>query len=53
MNSVDAELWQRIQSFSIDGSKPVHFPFVTRLARENGWSHSQAKRAVVEYKRFV
>ncbi len=53
MKSIHAELWQRIQSFSFDGSGPVHFSFARRLARENGWSISQSQRAIFEYKRFV
>jgi uncharacterized protein (TIGR04222 family) len=52
MDLMQAELWQRIDGFSIDDEGAI-FRFTDRLARENGWSRSFAKRVVREYKRFV
>ncbi|RYD57524.1 MAG: hypothetical protein EOP83_21060 [Verrucomicrobiaceae bacterium] len=46
------ELLLRLESFEID-EPGVSFPFSARLARENGWSLSYARRVVEEYKRFV
>jgi hypothetical protein len=46
------ELLLRLESFEID-EPGVAFPFSVRLARENGWSRSFARRVVDEYKRFV
>lgn len=46
------ELLLRLESFEID--KPgVAFPFITRLARENGWSRGYARRVIGEYRRFL
>jgi uncharacterized protein (TIGR04222 family) len=53
MTSEQADLWQRILDFSIDGPELGALTFARRLARENGWSDSQAERAILEYKRFV
>jgi uncharacterized protein (TIGR04222 family) len=52
MDRMQAELWQRIDEFSID-EEGASFQFTDRLARENGWSRSFAQRVVGEYKRFV
>ena len=46
------ELYRKILEFDIDG-KPVDFPFVRRLARENGWRIAYARQVVIEYKRFL
>lgn len=46
------ELLLRLESFEID-LQGVAFPFSARLARENGWSRSFARRVMDEYKRFV
>ena len=49
---LDEELWEKIASFELDeaGSQ---FPFTSRLAREQGWTHVFAGRVVMEYKRFI
>lgn len=46
------DLYQAIQSFDIDGG-PVPYPFVKKLAKENGWSASRAQQVLAEYRRFV
>jgi hypothetical protein len=46
------ELLVRLESFELD-EPAAAFPFSARLARENGWSRSFARRVVAEYKRFV
>lgn len=48
----NAELWNRIEAFELDDPHAT-FRFTTRLAHENGWSSSFAKRATSEYKKFV
>ncbi|MEZ5324080.1 MAG: hypothetical protein R3F19_03350 [Verrucomicrobiales bacterium] len=48
----DPVLWQRLQEFPFDESG-VALPFSSRLARENGWSHSFARQVVEEYRRFL
>lgn len=45
-------LWQALRDFQID-EKDAHLTFATRLARENNWTRSFARRVVEEYKRFV
>jgi len=52
MSPDGAELLAKLMAFDIDGAD-VPQPFAVRLARENGWSVAFARRAVVEYKRFV
>lgn len=52
MSPAGAELLAKLMAFDIDGAD-VPQPFAVRLARENGWSVAFARRAVVEYKRFV
>ena len=47
-----AGIYERIQAFRFDEGNPT-FPFVSRLARENGWTHSYAARTISEYRRFV
>lgn len=47
-----AALWDAIRTFDIDG-EPRALTFEARLARENGWSAAFARRAVLEYRRFV
>lgn len=49
---VDEALWARIAAFSFDPPR-VAYPFVQRLADENGWSPGFAEGAVQEYRRFV
>jgi uncharacterized protein (TIGR04222 family) len=46
-------LWERIDSFDIDGDPAPALRFADRLAKENSWSRPFADRAVREYKRFV
>jgi hypothetical protein len=45
-------LWKRIRDFSLDDPQ-ASLPFSARLARENGWSRSFARRVLEEYKRFL
>jgi hypothetical protein len=52
MNDDESALWERIRRFEID-DPATRFPFTARLARENGWPLSYARRVVAEYKRFV
>ncbi len=52
MNEQQTDLYRRIEEFSLD-QPGAAFPFVTRLARENGWSQDYANRVVGEYKRFA
>ncbi len=48
----EANLWSRLESFQLD--VPTHgLVFSERLARENAWSPSYARRAIAEYKRFL
>lgn len=44
--------WARIQRHAI-GGEDVESVFAARLAREQGWSESQAADAIEEYRRFV
>lgn len=45
-------LWSQLESFQLD--IPTHgLVFSERLARENAWSPNYARRAIVEYKRFL
>jgi uncharacterized protein (TIGR04222 family) len=46
-------LWERIDSFDIDGDPAPALRFTDRLARENSWTEPFARRALREYKRFV
>lgn len=52
MNTVQTELHERIQAFSLDKSE-VQLSFSKRLARENGWSLRYAQQAIEEYKKFA
>jgi hypothetical protein len=52
MNSQQAELYQRIQRFSLDRSD-AHLPFSKRLARDNGWTVEYSQRVIDEYKKFA
>jgi hypothetical protein len=45
-------LLDRILTYSFDDGD-VAFPFADRLARENCWSRSYAKRVIAEYRRFM
>ena len=48
----DPVLWQTLNAYDLDAADAA-FPFSRRLARDNGWSHAYAKRAIAEYKRFI
>lgn len=48
----DPVLWQTLNAYNLDAADAA-FPFSRRLARDNGWSHAYAKRAIAEYKRFL
>ena len=52
MNSEELQLWERISQFPIDKTD-VKLSFLQRLARENGFSESFAKKIVEEYKKFL
>ncbi|MEZ6153112.1 MAG: TIGR04222 domain-containing membrane protein [Pirellulaceae bacterium] len=46
------DLWTQLELFQLD--VPTHgLVFSERLARENAWSPSYTRRAIVEYKRFL
>jgi hypothetical protein len=45
-------LWEKIEKFEID-EPGADFKFSARLARENGWTHTYAKRVIQEYKKFI
>ena len=52
MNFWQAELYQRIERFSLD--QPDHqLSFSQRLARDNGWSLRYTDKVIEEYKKFV
>ena len=53
MTPAQADLWQRVRDFPIDGPERPSLPFAARLARENGWPPAYAERVVAEYKRFA
>lgn len=52
MTTEDRLRWTRIEEFQID-DPAVAFSFTARLARENGWTDTYAKRVVKEYKKFI
>ena len=52
LNCEQHRLWERIQRFRFDEDEAA-FPFVSRLARDNGWSDGYAIRTVSEYRKFV
>jgi uncharacterized protein (TIGR04222 family) len=52
MNVQQAELYQRIQAFSLD-DPDIGLPFSKRLARDNGWSTKYTQRVIEEYKKFA
>jgi uncharacterized protein (TIGR04222 family) len=52
MNTVQAELYQRLQNFELDD--PSHeFGFTRHLIKGQGWSLAYAQQAIAEYKKFV
>ncbi len=52
MNIQQAELYQRIQAFSLD-EPDAGLTFSKRLARDNGWTVKYTQRVIDEYKKFV
>ena len=52
MNPEHAALLQRLNAFNFDAPDAT-FPFSSRLAKENQWSPSYARRVIAEYKRFT
>lgn len=48
----DAKLWRRLEQFSLDVPENG-LTFTQRLARDNAWSLSYARRACDEYKKFI
>jgi hypothetical protein len=52
MNSLEQQLWQKINDFQLD-KEGVSLSFSKRLARENGFSEQFAKEIVQEYKKFI
>ena len=52
MDDTEQQLYARIQHFSFDAGDE-RLTFARRLARENGWSHEFAQRAIDEYRRFM
>ena len=54
-NEEKIELWKRINEFSFEDDKKnvIEFSFLQRLAKENNWRISKAKRAIEEYRKFL
>jgi hypothetical protein len=52
MTPEQAQLWQKLRYFEIDDTRAA-LPFSVRLARDNGWTHDFALRAIDEYKKFL
>jgi hypothetical protein len=52
MNAEQLGLYERIKAFRFDEGEAA-FPFVSRLAWDNGWSSAYAARVIKEYRRFV
>jgi uncharacterized protein (TIGR04222 family) len=52
MNVQQAEVYQRIQAFSLD-NPDSDLSFSKRLARDNGWSAKYTQRVIDEYKKFA
>lgn len=48
----DPDLRAKLEAFELDEAD-ASFPFTSRLAREQGWTHAEAARSIREYKRFV
>lgn len=51
-NNAAAELWKRLEQFSLDDAT-ASFSFTSRLAKENNWRLAYADRVATEYKRFM
>jgi hypothetical protein len=52
MNIDQAELYERIQAFSLD-NPDAQLSFSNRLARDNGWSLEYTRQAIEEYQKFA
>lgn len=52
MQDLHRQLWQRLEAFELD-APGASFPFTSRLASEQGWTHAEAGRVIFEYKRFL
>ena len=52
MNVQQAELYQRIQAFSLD-DPDANLAFSKRLARDNAWNAQYTQRVIEEYKKFT
>ena len=52
MSTEQAELYERIQAFSLD-KQNAQLSFSKRLARDNGWSIQYAQQVIEEYKKFA
>ena len=52
MNGEHNELYLRIEEDNLD-DPTAPYPFTARLAAENGWSVSYARRVAEEYKKFA
>ena len=48
----EKELWNRISEFELD-YKEAKFNFSQRLARDNNWTISYARRVIEEYKKYI
>ncbi|MCY0969050.1 glycine-rich domain-containing protein [Chryseobacterium wangxinyae] len=48
----DENLWNRIQSFSLDQPN-ITFPFSKKLAKEENWTEEFTTKAIQEYKKFI
>lgn len=52
MTVAQRELWERISRYEFDAPQTA-YPFIERLAQENGWSLGFALRVEEEYRRFA
>src|SRR5262245_16120996 len=52
MDASHEDLLERLERYALDSQGSV-LPFSARLARENGWSRTYARRVIAEYKRFA
>ncbi len=48
----DHNLWLALEKFEVDAGDET-LTFIQRLARENGWSISFARKVFTEYKKFI
>jgi hypothetical protein len=51
MNIQELTTWNRLLTLDFDAASAA-LPFSARLARDNGWSHTFAARAIEEYRKF-